>query len=380
MLIWVGCIWSPAGCAWGGSDPDAGQLLDGAGEPAPADDPGGPDAKAEDGADASGADPEPTDLPIGPDRVLRIGEPGGVDVTSAAFETNAGLVAIWDTFDPEFTQARLRTRRSADGSIWTDLRDVPLGQATYRANPSLVRLDGQVWLYYLEASGLYSTPALRRSRWNADRWDAAEPVFAIAGVSSLLSWPGFYALANGGVATAFRDAAGHPKIALSADGRTFDTVLEVSASPAAMSAMGQFGDGSLAHSCQTGSGGTMTSWVRLSADGQDWTDPVRVSDSSSNVHDTTLVPRLDGGLDLYFIYPCSAAGFCLFRRSLASDGGLGPEQQVTLPEVGETSKPQVLRLGDGRLLVLWAEITRRAATGEPIEQVLAGAILSGDAP
>jgi hypothetical protein len=202
----------------------------------------------------------------------------------------------------------------------------------------------------------------------------------IDGVTGLLSWPKFYAL-TGRVAVAFRDGAGRPMAAFSTDGLAFDPAVAVSAAAGAMPALGQFEGSGLAFTYQTeGSGGGMISWVSLSADGLSWSSPLKVSESSSNVHDTTAVRRQDGGLDLYYIYPCSAAGFCLFRRGLSPAGSFSGEQQVTLAEVGETSKPEVARLGDGRLLVLWARISARSPQGYPTEQILEGALIRGDAP
>jgi len=356
-------------------------------------DPGDSGQDVEDGLDAADegepgdegdpgpADGDPTTLPLGLEAVYRVSGPGGVDVGSAAWvEADGRLWVAWERFDAAFTSSALWLASSADGAAWSPPGALLAGGPAYRASPSSATLAGQGWVYFAEAADLYGQVSLRRARVAGGAAGTPEALATVPGLGSLLSWPRFLALSGGRVALAFRDGSGRPRVAYSADGVLFDPPVTVHTGAAAMAALGQAPDGWLAYAYQTGTGGSMSSWVRTSADGQAWDEPVEVSASSTNVHDTTLVPRLDGGLDLYYIWPCSAAGFCLHRRALAADGSLGPEQQVTLPEVGETSKPEGLRLPDGRLLLLWAEISQRGAGGEPSEQILSGCLLAGDAP
>lgn len=323
---------------------------------------------------------DPTPLPIGSAEVFRVGLPGRIEVASAVGEIADGeLIVVWDRFDEAFSEGELWTSRSSDLINWTAPSALEIGTSTFEASPSILPINNTLWLYFVETDGVYSSPTTGRSHWEGSNWSAPEYLDPIGGIANLLAWPKFAVLLDGRVAVAFRDGASLPKLAISSNGVSFENAHVVSQEGAAMPAVGQFANGKLAFSYQTGSGGLMSSWVRLSEDGATWSDAVRVSESSTNVHDTTLVRRLDGNLDLYYIYPCSGAGFCLHRRCLGSDGALGPEEQVTLPEIGETSKPEALRLSDGRLLLLWATITARSAQGYPSEQVLHGAILAGDA-
>jgi hypothetical protein len=191
-------------------------------------------------------------------------------------------------------------------------------------------------------------------------------------------WPRVLRLVDGRSALAYRDGSSRPRFALSDDGLSFDDA-DIVGPPGAMANVGELADGTLAYTYQTGELG-MTSWVVLSEDGRSWSEPVAVTEASSNVHDTSSVRRDDGDLDLYYVYSGAREGFSLYRRALAADGTLGAEQRVTDSTVAEPSKPAVTRLRDGSLFVRWAAITMRDVSGVPIEQVLHGAIVWGDAP
>jgi hypothetical protein len=109
---------------------------------------------------------------------------------------------------------------------------------------------------------------------------------------------------------------------------------------------------------------------------------VPVTSNSGNVHDTSVIPRPDGGFDAYFISATGLEGFSLYRRHLREDGSMGPDQRLTDAAVtGEASKPNVVRLPDGRVQLMYAGITQRhPQTGEPQRQQLFSAILGTDAP
>lgn len=171
-------------------------------------------------------------------------------------------------------------------------------------------------------------------------------------------------------------------VAFSDDGLGFDPPVLVAPAGEALATLGEFGDGSLAYTHQRAMPGEPTvSFFQRSADGLIWTEPERVTTASSNVHDTTMVTRLDGDLDLYYIYPAGPQGFVLFRRALTSAGALGAEERVSADALGEPSKPELARLADGRLVLTWAEISQRhPVQGWPTEQRLNVAILTGDAP
>lgn len=316
--------------------------------------------------------PEPSALPIGPNDALVVGPGLALDAQSALSIDDEGAVTlVFDTFDRDFRQGELWIARSIDGRRFPLAR--PSGHTPHplEASPSFVRGA----LYFAGADDPTGAAVLYRARVGG-----ADALPAVPGLSSLLSWP---QLAPWGdrVAIAFRDDAGRPMFAAGDDAESFGAPVVVGPDAAAVPIVAAFGDGSLAYAYQHPVGAEpMVSFVRRSSDGVTWTDPVRVTDASSNVHDAAFVARSDGGLDLYYAYP-GVAGFALFRRALSADGVLGPEERVTADEVGEASKPRGLRLPSGRVLVTFAEIEARdSGTGEPTRQRLRIASLPGEAP
>jgi hypothetical protein len=241
--------------------------------------------------------------------------------------------------------------------------------------------DGSAFLYHEEAKTLRGRPSIWRSALGADgRWGAPEALPAIADVTSLLSWPEFTAMGDGTLLSFRGGAISACRAAISNDGVAFQMTTPPCTASAAMAAGATFKNGSLAFSHQNGDPTNMISYVMTSTDrGATWSTPAAVS-SAANVHDTSFAPRLDGGLDLYFIYPPDTHGFSLFRRALTPTGILGPEERVTQSSLGEPSKPHVVRLADGRLLLSYAEIAKRAPSGEPSVQRIVLAALGTDAP
>lgn len=358
---------------------------------------GAPDAGPPDFEDAADLPPDsgpagdvgsdvgapPTPLPLALSDTVLVGPPGAIDMTAAGFEGEQGPLVVFERFDADFLSAKHWVTRLEPAPVggWSGAALLePQPPDAFVAAPSSVEVGGERWLYGARASTLQGAAALFRARLEAAGFGAAQALPAIGGVGSLLAWPRFFDLPDGRVGVAFRDGASRPRLALSADGQAFATPVTVGP-PGAMADACAFADGTLLFTYQT-EDAPMTSWLRISRDdGATWTPAQKVTESSTNVHDTAPVRRLDGAVDLYYIYPAGGAGFSLFRRAVSAAGALGPEQQVTALEVGDTSKPGATRLRDGRLLLTWAEISARApATGEPTEQRLWLALLSGDAP
>ncbi|MFW5741011.1 MAG: sialidase family protein, partial [Myxococcota bacterium] len=319
--------------------------------------PGSPTADA--GQDAtSDADPlDVADAPLVPDapvtvlpltaaEVVRVGEAGGIDISSSALSLGSETLVVFDSFAPDYAGSRLLETRSTTDIVFSTPVSMSFGAQVYQAGPSIVSVGGVQWLYLQLSNTLYNdAPTLARCAYDGAGFSSPEVLPVIPGVDSLLSWPKFLSLPDGSVAVAFRDGWSRPKFALSADGKTFAAPILVGPSTGgAMPAAGAFADGSIAFTYQTGSN-AMTSWYRVSRDrGASWTAAEKVTTSSANVHDTTLVLREDGALDLYYIYPAGPVGFSTFRRALSVDGALGSEQRVTDDSVGDTSKPAVRRL------------------------------------
>ncbi len=325
-------------------------------------------------ADAALSDLAPTVLPLGPDAVVSISEPGALDIYGTAFLTNDAVTVVYERFDEPFTLGRLHTSTSTDGSTFAPPRALEgLGSHALRGGPSSVANA----LYFIEADSTGGPAFVSRALGLA----AAQLLPAISGVDSILSWPRFLGLAGGRSAVVFRDGRGRGHVGFSDDGLTFDDFTTPEVGPLAQAELGQHPDGSFVFTFQTPVGNEpMISFVRLSADAVQWDTAFRLSTASSNVHDARVFRRSDGGLDIYYIYPLGLPGFSIFRRSISVGGELGPEEQVTTSELGDATKPAPQRLSDGRILLLYAEITRRAPQGYPSEQILRALWIRGDAP
>jgi hypothetical protein len=320
-------------------------------------------------------------LPLDEANVLRLSDAREIDL-STAWEVDAdGFVrGTFDRSDIEFSRSRLWSFSSPDGKRFSRPRLLEASNAAFVGSPSLVA--GR--LYFVTSSSMQATPTLHR--WEIDAAASqATKLPRIPGVDWLLSWPKFTRLDDGAVAVAFRDGTSVPRFALSPDGTKFAPSVAVAGASeqGAMPALGAMSDGTLAFTFQQESTTeSMISYVVLSHDrGATWSERIRVSEAM-NVHDTSSVRRADGaGIDLYYIHPEGSRGFSLFRRSLGPHGGLGLEERVTSAEVGEPSKPSVVRRKDGRLVVAWSEIAERSeADFAPIVQQVVLAELASDAP
>jgi hypothetical protein len=293
---------------------------------------------------------------------------------------DGSVTAFFDTSDVAITRASIQFVHSADGRHFTKPRTLPLPGGAVVASPTVVRHGSSSHLYYASSASLRARPSVSRLRTADVLFGVAEPVAPIAGVDTALSWPSFAPLASGETVVAFRDGRSVPHFAASADGKSFGDPRPIG-EPGAMAAVTEIGGGTLVYTYQHPTATEpMVSYARLSHDrGATWSAPVRVA-SSPNVHDTSVLARADGGGDLYYIYPPDAHGFSLYRRSITAAGELGPEQRLTVSELGEPSKPRAARLPDGRVLVAFADIAARSPDLQPAVQQIVIAELAGDAP
>lgn len=329
------------------------------------------DAGEGDAASIDASEPlEPTVFPLGPEAVVSVSSPGAIDIYGTAFTSRDAVTVVFERFDEPFTVGRLYAATSTGGAF-SDPVELSVGSLALRGGPSSFGDS----LYFIESASINARASVSRARFEDGAFSPAEPLPAIAGVDSLLSWPRFVPLADDRVAVVFRDGAGRGRYGFSEDGLAFDDFDTFDPGPLAQPELGRHADGSLVFTFQMPVGNEpMISFVRHGE------NVVRLSTSSSNVHDARIFNRADGGLDIYYIYPLGPPGFSIFRRSLALDGTLGPEQQLTISSLGDATKPSPQRLPDGGILLLYAEITRRAPQGYPSEQILRALWIRGDAP
>jgi len=315
--------------------------------------------------------PPPAALPLTEESLLRLGADGAMDVNVALCRRGDGFVIAWDRFDAAFTASKIFSATSRDLRGTTEPAALSLGTEALVANPSCVGNH----MYFTRAAALGGRAAIVRVPVGATATEAV----SVAEVSSTLSWPRFAAWGARTI-VAFRDRDSAPKLAISEDGLGFGAAVAVGP-PGALANAAGLGGGALLFSYQRGVDvRPMVSFFRISSDGVTFTPEAPVTASSPNVHDTSALPRADGGVDLYYIYPTGRTGFTLFRRAVSAAGDLGAEEMVTTPGLGEPSKPVAARAGDGTVLLAYADIVARdTKTGEPIRQVLTVARLQRDA-
>jgi hypothetical protein len=221
-----------------------------------------------------------------------------------------------------------------------------------------VTVGGQTWLYSVEP-GATGLELMRREVH--PHWLGKAQSVTLHPMPSGIHWPQMTALPDGRVALAAVVPNQGPYLALSSDGGKTFTVTswlgQTAADSMSLAHLGHFADGTLAVTTQLADArGLVQSYARTTKDGVNFTAPVPVSSSNPNVHDAFVVPRNDGDVDLYYVQQEATAfsGFSAFRRKMAHDGSLGPEQRLTGADVGSVEKPQAFRLPDGSVRLVMA--------------------------
>ncbi len=318
-------------------------------------------------------------LPLTEADVHQLGDPDNVDTFSVAFEERCALTIVYEAANSDYTSGRLYAARTTEFGVFSAPELLPLGAERIHGSPSRVQLNDSSYLYFVKTEGLSSPANLYRARFQAGLFEAPEALEAVSGIFGLLSWPKFIADGQGGVALAYRNAQSLAYFMRSDDGLRFEAPVQISQAQIAIPTVESFPQGPLVYTFQI-PGQTYVAYFALSSDrGETWTVPAPITTASTNVHDATAVPRLDGDMDLYYIYPDGPHGFSVHRRALTRDGALGPEELVTTPQLGNAQKPHVQRLSDGSLMFSYARVTRLHPQGYPDALALTVARIAADA-
>ncbi len=314
--------------------------------------------------------PEPAMLPVSENEVLYLGPGLFLDEASTFLLTSDGsMTLVYESFQQDRSFSELWIITSPDGRRAALPRPIGLITDPYEASPSF--LDGT--LHFIGADALLAAPTLFR-----ERLGRGEPLPSIEGVGTIDSAPRLHRWGDR-VAVVFRDGAARPMFAVGASASSFETPLALSEEPVGSAALGIFADGTLAYAYEHPVGEAVLAFVLRSSDGVQFTDPVPISDAIGDVHDTALVARADGGLDLYYVVMQEAGNAALFRRAYFADGAMGVEERVTLDTVGDLKRPQGVRLASGRVVIAFVDIYGRGPTGEPTRQQLVLTSLPGEA-
>jgi hypothetical protein len=253
--------------------------------------------------------------------------------------------------DKRFTKARL-------------LQPTVAKDFTYFANPRPLIVNGKIWIYFNAYNE--TTKDAKWGRFAFDEEDPETPVEWLATSESLSgqsrAWI-YPALTDSGkVLLSYEkrnSVSGRMDLffSLSAKGQSFGASLPLTES-AQMVRFAEYYKGPWAFSFQVGSGSNMSAYAVLSSDeGQSFSPRIRISDET-NVHDTFLLQRKDGDVDAYYLVGIEGKGYSLFRRKIARDGKLGPEQQLTSTAVA-VEKPHCLRLNSGKIFVTLSKMNQQ---------------------
>jgi|GEM_PF-3933684 len=238
---------------------------------------------------------------------------------------------------------------------------------TYLANGKPLWFKGKQWIYFNAYNE--ATKVARIGRFAFDENNPSTPVQWIdvpenlTGQSSVWSYP--LVLESGKVLLSYRfknpvTGSSELKFAVSDDGLKFMNS-KTFTEGAQLVRSSQFVMGPWAWSFQVGSGKNMQAYVVLSDDeGKTFSERIQIT-QRENIHDTYLLPRLDGDLDVYYLVWFDGKGFSLFRRKLSRDGKLGEEQQLTSTAVS-VEKPHALRLNTSNSIFLTLTQWKATAT------------------
>jgi hypothetical protein len=300
------------------------------------------------------------DLPITAESVAKVSNLPGIESSSTILSTDSRRLLVFDHMDEEITTgelyiAEIKSAIDLGLDIYAPVVVTPSSIYPIRTSPSTVRIDDIDWLYYVEGTGLRQVSIAKRAKV-VDNKLVEVTTLELKESFEVMGWPLWYSLPDGRVALAYRNADFELKVAFSLDGIRFEAPVEIG-STGSMPALASFADGTLVFTYQVGPMHRKTALARISRDGgRTWWQEIPVTRSSKNVHDTAPFNRMDGKIDLYYIYPPEGwHGFALWRRCMDRDGRLGNEEQVVATEFGNLLKPSIHRLDKNLLLLTFAE-------------------------
>ncbi|ANB17266.1 Hypothetical protein I596_1236 [Dokdonella koreensis DS-123] len=332
------------------------------------------DARA---ADAGAARPLPvaSRVPVGREDVVALGSGAGVDrQATLATRRSGGFVLVYARFqDGDLDSAQLRQVVSETGDALSDPRPLSFGHGVEDA-PAFIDVGGRTWLYFASRETDTGSIGLWRSRLDEGTFAPAHRLDAIEGLTRLVQWPRWVAAGSDALLT-FRGLTSVPTWLRLEDGLKPGPAMVPAAVGVAYPRVVPLGNRGCFFSYQRPpEGGYMATYYRVSADCARWSDAAPLAPppppNKPDVHDAYALPRPDGGVDVYYVYPSFkgpdarfAVGFDLYRRSVRPDGRLGPEQRLTDRTAFNPFAPSAHRLQDGTVLVSFSDILENGADG-----------------
>lgn len=312
------------------------------------------------------------DLPLADRNILRIEQPGEIQYQSTLIQTESANVLVyesWGGHDMKHGRLRYSQLSMNNGKIGADTpRNLKIGSdSAVVTSLSKITLNSIDWLYYIEAKSFNAEASLFRAKLDAGKLIEQEAVlltFPIAPSSNIR----LHLIDGNKVALVFTGKkCCELYFSISDDGLIFNRPSELG-NTGFMPFISSFPGGEIVyffqksiHTSKTQPSGkpvyiTKTHFRISSNLGNTWTEAVPINLIDVTVHDAKAVIRLDGNIDVYYVYPIQEdRGLSLWRRCLNPHGQLGSEELVVDPSFGNIAKPTPHRLKNGELLITFVE-------------------------
>lgn len=335
--------------------------------------------------------PKATELPVGPAGTWRSPVSNGVDRQIAVLSAPAGgfKVVYAQYLRGDMDSSRLMQIRSSDGRLMDQPEPLSFGSVLEDA-PVLVHIDNDAWLYFAGSDADFSNITLWRARATPQGFGAPQRLPDVPGLTQLVQAPR-WVQAEGDLYLTFRGMGTGPRWMSMRNARSPSEFQGAASTPVAYPRVVPLGQ----HGCfmsyqKAPEGGYMTTLYSVSPDCRTWSGPVELSPAKSpnkpDVHDAFALPRQDGGVDIYYVYPSYKGAtarfpvsFDLYRRAVDVQGRAGPEQLLTERLAYNPFAPSAHRMPDGSVLVSFSDIEARGDAGVTKGRLTLFRI-SGDAP
>ncbi len=294
---------------------------------------------------------------LSPKDLIEVSTGPELDYQSAFFirkEDGAWQIVFERWKAPEFA-GRLMITTSLDHQRFESPVPLKLLDKPLQLSPASLLLNDDSYLYFMAGDAVRKSTHFYRSLYREGFFGLVEKIKLDDELDGILAWPHPIALSKNLIILAYDNYRTSNNVAFSDDGLVFRKKIKVGTGQ--MGRVAAYKGGQLVYTWQTGYGTNMTVWHCLSRDGITWSKPAPITNGSTDVHDAMPFSRLDGGVDVYYIYT-GTSGYSIYRRSVSLDGRLGREERITSDSVGSVTQPHPHRLKDGRIVLTFTrEIT-----------------------
>ncbi len=319
--------------------------------------------------------PGVTWLPVGADDVVTFTDGMGVDRQSTVLPSNSGgFLLVYSRFEQgDMDTSRLMIVTSKRGNTVSPPSPMAFGNRVEDA-PAFITIADGTWLYFASSDQDLSNIKLWRASIMDGTFGSSQRLADIEGLRKLNQWPRWVS-AGDEVLVTFRGRGSAPTwLRLSKGVTPGESVALIPEGVAYPRVVPMQRKGCFFSYQRPPEGGYMATWYRVSRDCLSWSSSIELSrpkpPNKPDVHDAYALPRRDGGVDVYYVYPSYKGkgarfpvGFDLYRRSVMADGTAGPEQLLTERARFNPFAPAAHRLTDGTILVTFSDIQENGENG-----------------